>query len=92
MTRIVIKTLVWDDWNREHIKKHNITLEEVETAAKNQIVHKQGYRGRYVVTGRSGSRIVSVIVVREKAKRYLVVTARDADRNERRSVYAKEKN
>lgn len=92
MTRIAVKNLIWNTWNKEHIKKHNVTLEEAETAAKNLIVHKRGYKGRYVLTGRTGTRILSIIVVREKAKKYLVVTARDADKNERRSVYAKEKN
>lgn len=22
--------LIWDDWNREHIKKHSVTVAEVE--------------------------------------------------------------
>lgn len=92
MTRVVIEKLVWTEWNKEHIKKHNITIEEVEAAAKKQIVHKRGYKGRYIVTGRSRTRIISIIVVRERTKRYLVVTARDADKSERKKVYAKEKN
>ncbi len=92
MTRIAIEKLIWNEWSREHIKKHGVTSEETEVAAKNLIVHKRGYKGRYVVTGRTGTRILSLIVVREKAKNYLVITARDADKKEKRSVYAKEKN
>jgi len=37
MTRIIVKKLLWDDWNREHIKKHNVTVKEIEIAAKNII-------------------------------------------------------
>lgn len=91
MTKIVIEKLIWNESNKKHIRKHNVMPEEVEVAAKNLIVHKRGYKGRYVITGRTGTRILSVIVVREKAKNYLVITARDADKKERRSVYGKEK-
>jgi hypothetical protein len=27
---MTIDHLVWDDWNREHIARHNVTPEEVE--------------------------------------------------------------
>lgn len=30
MTRIIIKQLVWDRYNLEHIKKHNVSQEEAE--------------------------------------------------------------
>ena len=35
MTRIVIKKLIWDEWNREHIKKHNVAVDEAEEAVAN---------------------------------------------------------
>ncbi len=91
MTRIKIKKLTWQDWNREHIKKHGVSVEEVETAAKNMVAHKKGYLGRYVAIGRSGARILAIIVNKEKAGYYLVVTARDASKEERKKVYEKEK-
>ena len=34
MTRIIVKELIWDSINREHIKKHNVTVTEVEEAGK----------------------------------------------------------
>lgn len=93
MTRIKVKKLVWADWNIKHVKeKHNLTVEEAETAAKNLVAHKKGYKGRYIVIGRSGKRIVAVIVVREKIGQYFAVTARDANKEERERIYEKEKN
>ena len=29
MTKIIVKQLVWDEWNLEHIKKHQVTKEEI---------------------------------------------------------------
>ena len=93
MTRIKIKKLIWAAWNIKHIKeKHHLTVEEAEIAAKNLVAHKRGYNGRYIVIGRSGKRIVAVIVVREKTGQYFAVTARDANKDERRRIYEKEKN
>lgn len=92
MTKIKIKKLTWQSWNKEHIKKHNVSVEEVEMAAKNMVAHKKGYLGRYIAIGRSGIRILAVIVNREKTGQYVVVTARDASKEERKKVYEKEKN
>lgn len=92
MTRIVIKKLIWDEWNREHIKKHNVTVGEAEEAVANLVAHRRGKKGRFIAIGRSGSRIISVLVGREKTGIYYVATARDSDKRERRIVYDKEKN
>lgn len=90
MTRIVVKQLVWDDANKEHIKKHNVSKEQVEEVGKNQLAHKKGHSGRYIIVGRSGTRILSVIIRRIKAGIYYPITARDADKGERRRIYEKE--
>lgn len=92
MTRIKIKQLSWGDWNVEHMRvKHNVTVVQVEEAVQNPITHKRGYQGRYIILGRSGSRILAVIVNPEGRQKYFLVTARDADKDERRRVYEKEK-
>lgn len=91
MTRIVIKKLVWDEYNSIHIKKHNVTVDEVEKIAKNIIVHKKAKKGRYLLTGRVENRILSIAVNRKGSGIYYPVTARDAARKERKSVYEKEK-
>lgn len=91
MTRIVVKKLVWDEWNIKHIEKHNVRAEEVEKVAKNIIVHKRAKKGRYLITGRVDLRIISVAINRKGLGIYYPVTARDAAKKERKSVYEKEK-
>lgn len=89
MTRIVVKELIWDEWNLKHIGKHNVSKEEVE-GAKEIIYHRRTYGGKYLATGRNGNRLITVILRRKSASKYYVVTARDASRKERRKVYGKE--
>ena len=91
MTRIVIKKLVWDVYNVEHIKKHNVTVNEAEEVGKNFISHRKGKNGRYLAIGRSGLRLISLVVRREKVGIYYLVTARDSSRKERKDIYEKEK-
>lgn len=90
MTKIIIKFLIWDDYNIEHIKKHNVTQNEVEELTKNIIVHKRAKMGRYIIFGRAGSRILSIVVRRYQAGTYYIVTARDAAKEERKKVYETE--
>lgn len=91
MTRITIKKLVWDAYNIEHIKKHNVTVDEAEEAGKHFISHKKGKKGRYLAIGKSGARLISLIVKRESAGVYYLVTARDSSKKERTQIYEKEK-
>lgn len=86
MTRIVVKELIWDKVNLEHIKKHNVSEEEVEDA-KEIIYHRRTYEGKYLATGRSGSRLITIILRSKGAGKYYIVTARDASKKERKKVY-----
>ena len=91
MTRIKIKRLIWDDWNKEHITKHGVTENEAEMVGNSFIYHQRSYNQRYLVVGRVGPRIVSLVLAREGSGQYYVVSARDADKKERRKLYEKEK-
>ncbi len=91
MTRIKVKQLIWNEWNSVHIKKHNVSVSEIESAVKQLIGHKKGHTGRYILIGRSSKRLISTVVRRIKANTYYVVTARDADKKERKIVYEIEK-
>lgn len=90
MTRIIVRKLVWDEYNTLHIQTHKVTQQEVEVIAKNIIIHKKAKEGRYLIIGRSGSRILSVIVNRKGIGTYYPVTARDSAKKERVRVYEKE--
>lgn len=91
MTRIVVKKLIWDERNTEHIKKHNVTVGQVENLAKNAFIHERAKLGRYLIIGRVGSRILTLIVTRKGVGIYYPVTARDSAKKERRKLYEKEK-
>ena len=92
MTRIIVPRVIWNEANSEHIKKHNVTKEEVSIGVRNAAYHTQTYKNRYLVVGRSNRRILSVVVKRHAPTAYLVVTARDASKKERRRLYEKEQN
>lgn len=91
MTRIVIKKLVWDDWNRKHIEKHGVSQEEIEIAGNKSIYHKRTYKERYLVIGRSGRRLITIVLKRIDSDTYYLITARDASKKERKIAYEKEK-
>ena len=91
MTKIKVSQLNWDEWNIEHIKKHNVTVAEVEEAIRKVNAHRKGYLGRILLIGRAGKRILAMIVKPNANKKYYLITARDADQKERRLLYANER-
>lgn len=91
MTRIVIKELIWEEiGNLRHIRKHNVSRDEVEEAGRNLIYHKRGKRELYLAIGRSGKRLITAIILWKKTGKYYVVTARDSSKKERKDAYEKE--
>lgn len=90
MTRIIVKQLVFDEHNLEHIKKHNVTREEIEKLGKNFLYHRKTHTGRYLAVGRVSLRILTVIIKRKSVNSYYLITARDASKKEREDLYEKE--
>ena len=91
MTRVVIKKLIFDENNLEHVKKHNVSREEIEKAGKNFLFHRKTHTGRYLAVGRVGLRIITIVIRRESVGIYYPVTARDASKKERKDLYEKKK-
>lgn len=91
MTRIKIEQLLWDEFNLNHVVKHNVTKGEIEEAIQKINAHREGYLKRIFLIGRSGKRILSVLVKPKENKKYYIVTARDADKKERKLLYENEK-
>ena len=87
MTRIKIEVLIWDRKNTIHIQKHSVTKIETEVAVSNFVYYEQAHSGRYLLVGKSGKRILSVILDRKSAKTYYVVTVRDASKKEKKKLY-----
>lgn len=48
-----INKLIWDDWNRNHIAKHDIILEEVEEVCNGNFVAIESYRKRILIKGKT---------------------------------------
>lgn len=86
MTRIIIKKLIWDDFNIEHIKKHEVTKEEIEKAVKQVSYHRHTYDERYLAVCEGEERTITVIVVRKSLSTYYVVSARTAKKSERKNI------
>lgn len=91
MTRVIVRELVFDIVNIKHIKKHSVTAEEAILAGENIIYHRKSKKGRYLVIGRVEERLIAIVIKRKSLKRYYLVTARDASKEERKAVYEKEK-
>lgn len=78
-------TLVWNNWNREHIKKHSVTVEEAEEAYDKSEIVAEGKNNRiYVLSKVRNGRIIIVYLSFQKQTRPYVVSARDASKKERR--------
>lgn len=81
---IEIEQLIWDEWNKEHIARHQVTPQEVEEVCQGTPVVAQGYGGRLRLIGPTQSkRMLGVILAPKGEKSYYPVTARPASRKER---------
>ena len=66
---IAVKNFIWDEWNRKHIARHNITPEEIEEICHGRHQAKESYRNRILITGKT------------KAGRNLSIVLSPEDRN-----------
>ncbi|MCL4390266.1 MAG: hypothetical protein M1484_02510 [Patescibacteria group bacterium] len=63
---VVVNGLIWDDWNREHLDKHRITIEEVEEVCHGKYKTGESFRKRIVLDGKTKSgKMVTVILSSE---------------------------
>lgn len=80
--------LVWDDWNREHIKKHRVTVREAEEAYKAEFGRSDSYEFRQSIYGKTkNGRLITVVVSYAKQPGPYVVSARPMSKSERRKYY-----
>jgi len=83
---IIVRRLVWEKNNIDHIARHQVVPEEVEEVCHNNPVILKGHSGRLVIIGLTyKGRALSVVLDPESEKDvYYPVTARSADRKERK--------
>ncbi len=60
---MVVKGLIWDDWNRKHLAKHHVTPDEVEEVChgKHRIV--ESFRKRLQISGRTAKGRKLIIIL-----------------------------
>jgi uncharacterized protein len=83
---LTINRLVWDDWNINHIARHDVRQDEVEEVCHGDFIVLVGKKGRIVMIGPSATgRMLAVILdlEPEEVDVYYPVTARPAARKER---------
>jgi len=81
-----VNKLIWDEFNIAHIARHDVVKEEVEQVCKGKHVIRETYGGRLMVIGYTQADRVLAIVIHPKTEgTFYVVTARTADRKERRT-------
>ena len=87
-----VKKIVWDKWNKKHIKKHKVTVQEVEEVYRAKKIINESYLGRQIVLGKTKKgRLLAVVLSQEREKKLYVVSARDASIKERKIYYEKTK-
>jgi uncharacterized DUF497 family protein len=82
-----IQRLDWDEWNRNHIIKHNVTVVEVEEVIAGSWYSRETYKSRTLLIGFTASqRMLAIVVgpVPDDPGAYYVFSARPASRKERR--------
>jgi uncharacterized DUF497 family protein len=80
----VVRRLIWDDWNVEHIAAHAVTPQEVEEVCHSNPVVRRTRQKRLLVIGRTlAGEYLTVILDPEGNGIFYPVTARPASHIER---------
>ena len=82
---LYIYELLFDEWNEDHIARHQIIPEEVEEACLSEPFVSKTRQNRVRVIGQTDAgRYLTVILAPQGQGVYYPVTARDAAKTERR--------
>lgn len=82
---IIIRQLIWDDWNIGYISRHDVVPAEVELSlADKYAVFLRAKQGRVMVLGRAKKRLITTILNEQTTEGiFYVITARDMSKKER---------
>ena len=60
---VLVTGLIWDEWNKEHIAKHNVSVKEVEEACLGKHEAIESFRKRIQIKGmtKKGRRITILL-------------------------------
>lgn len=88
---VVIKKLIWDEWNVKHIARHKVSPEEVEEVCRGIYIAYESYDGRFEIIGATKQKRILLIVLDPEPinGKYYVVTAHTANKKDR-ALYQKQ--
>jgi Uncharacterized protein conserved in bacteria len=88
MQEVIIKRLIWEEWNIAHIARHNVVPEEVEEVCLADPYMSGAKKGRICAIGYTKKRRIIALFLDPEPEDgvYYPVSARDASKKER-SVY-----
>jgi len=88
---LVVKEIVWDEFNVSHIERHAVTTDEVEEICSGKVEARLGHSDRFMVIGKTAaSRILIIVPAQKREGVFYPVTARDVSRKERRWIKSNE--
>jgi len=89
---LVVRRLIWDSWNIDHIARHDVTPEEVDELCQADPLVQQGKKGRLALSGLTlaGRFLVVILDPEPEPGVYYPVTAHPASGKYRR-IYEQEK-
>ena len=93
MDAVRIASLIWDDWNREHVRKHGVSIESIESVLAGDPIAFPSYKDRLLMIGPDSDGNVRAVIIGQVPKSdgsWYVFSARPASRKERQR-YALEK-
>lgn len=81
-----ISKLVWDEWNIDHISRHNVEPDEVEEVCEGKNLFKKWQNRTYRVIGQAeNGRYITIFLAPRPGNSYYPITARNSTDKERKS-------
>ncbi len=82
---MIIRRLVWDEWNIDHIARHSIEPEEVEEVCKSKNLFNKWKKKTYRVIGQTeDGRYITIFLAPRIGQSYYPVTARNSTEKEKK--------
>ncbi len=87
---MIIRRLIWDEWNIDHIARHNVEPEAVEEVCKSKNLFNKWKNETYRVIGQTeDGRYLTIFLAPRIGQSYYPVTARDSTEKEKRAFRRK---
>lgn len=84
---MMIRKLIWDEWNIDHIARHHVEPEEVEQVCMSKNLFTKARSGLYRMIGQTDNgRYLTILLTPKLGGSFYPVTARDSDKKEKRRL------